>query len=117
MINDQETRRHVVTSYTDAPTHTIAAGFILYPHGEYGFKIGSYDRTQPLVIDPIVVQATYLGGSRTDSITAMAVDQAGNIYLTGTTNSADFPATNTTGTTTSPAVDGLQASAYPSSGR
>jgi len=34
---------------------------------------------------------TYLGGSRADSPTAMAVDEDGNVYLTGWTQSTDFP--------------------------
>ena len=37
---------------------------------------------------------TYLGGSRDDGIAAVAVDAAGNAYLTGGTNSLDFPLVN-----------------------
>jgi uncharacterized protein (TIGR03437 family) len=37
--------------------------------------------------------ATYLGGSSTDSARAMAVDAAGAVYVTGATQSGDFPAT------------------------
>src|SRR5207302_1502860 len=41
-----------------------------------------------------LVYSTYLGGSGEDSALNMAVDTAGNAYLTGGTNSADFPTTN-----------------------
>lgn len=34
---------------------------------------------------------TYLGGSDADTPTAMKVDAAGNVYLTGSTRSTDFP--------------------------
>src|SRR5215469_9243144 len=34
---------------------------------------------------------TYLGGGRDDSCTALELDPAGNIYITGTTTSSDFP--------------------------
>ena len=39
--------------------------------------------------------STYLGGSSLDKSTAMAVDSGGNIYLTGSTQSANFPVTGT----------------------
>ena len=40
-----------------------------------------------------VVYSTYFGGSADDIATAMTVDGAGNVYVTGTTTSLDFPVT------------------------
>jgi glucose/arabinose dehydrogenase len=61
-----------------------------------GFSLGPYDITRPLVIDPVVEFATYLGGSGAeDGLDNMgvAVDSTGHIYVAGTTDSADFPTT------------------------
>jgi hypothetical protein len=41
-----------------------------------------------------LVYATYVGGSRTDGASAIAVDPAGNAYVSGATRSADFPVVN-----------------------
>ena len=51
--------------------------------GTLGFEVGDYDRSRPLVIDPVVLFSTYLGGSNSDGAAAMAVDAGGNVYLTG----------------------------------
>jgi hypothetical protein len=41
-----------------------------------------------------LVYSTYLGGSRGDQGNGIAVDAAGNAYVTGQTHSPDFPAVN-----------------------
>ncbi len=58
-----------------------------------GFKIARYNRSQPLVIDPILVYSTYLGGSGSSVAYSVAMDAAGNAYVAGTTAAADFPVT------------------------
>ena len=55
------------------------------------FELGAYDPSLPLVIDPVISYSTYFGGSGTSSVTGLAVDSSGNLYLTGWTESIDFP--------------------------
>ena len=59
-----------------------------------GFQIASYQPELPLVIDPVLIYATYLGGSSYDYGSAIALDGEGNAYVTGFTPSADFPTTH-----------------------
>src|SRR5262249_28169233 len=48
----------------------------------------------PLVIDPVLVYSTYLGGNSFDVSNDIAVDRQRNIYVTGYTFSTDFPVAN-----------------------
>ncbi len=57
----------------------------------YNFHIASYDKSHPLIIDPVLTYSTYLGGSNIDSGNGIAVDTSGNAYVTGNTYSTDFP--------------------------
>src|SRR5207247_8170598 len=60
---------------------------------EVGFAIAPYDTAAPLIIDPVLSYATYLGGQGDDFAYGIAVDAAGKVYVTGTTTSLDFPTT------------------------
>ncbi|MCC6781438.1 MAG: DUF3466 family protein [Planctomycetes bacterium] len=57
----------------------------------FGFALGAIDPAHPLVIDPIVGYATWLGGSNWDYVLDIAVDPQRNAYVVGQTASADFP--------------------------
>jgi hypothetical protein len=63
--------------------------------GSYGFEVDSYDPSRPLIIDPafFLVYSTYLGGGLTDVGTAIAVDGGGNAFVSGYTESSNFPKT------------------------
>jgi hypothetical protein len=51
-----------------------------------------------------ILYSTYLGGSSYDNAAAIAVDEAGSAYVTGTTNSGDFPTTPGAFMTTCPGI-------------
>jgi hypothetical protein len=69
----------------------VSGEYVEKSGGEFSLSVGSYDRTRALIIDPTVTYATFLGGSSDDAVFGVALDQAGNSYLTGETSSPDFP--------------------------
>ncbi len=56
------------------------------------FALGTYNRKQKLVIDPILTYSTYLGGSGGDVAYGVTLNPAtGEAYVTGETASTNFP--------------------------
>jgi len=67
---------------------------------EVGFAVADYDKTVPLIIDPVISFSTLLGGSAGDDFFTIEAgfsitsDASGNVYVAGITPSADFPRLN-----------------------
>jgi hypothetical protein len=61
---------------------------------EYGFRVGEYDISHPLIIDPKLELSTYVGGSGSDAAMGIAVDIHGNVCIAGYTSSTNFPTKN-----------------------
>lgn len=57
------------------------------------FDLAEYDRSRELIIDPILVYSSFLGGSEFDGGEAITVDAEGNAYIVGRVVSKDFPTT------------------------
>jgi hypothetical protein len=81
----------------------IAGSFALRGADSVGVNVGTYNHSEPLIIDPVLAYSTYLGGSSDDGGGSLAVDSLGNAYITGWTDSSDFPIV---GTSVTPAPNG-----------
>jgi hypothetical protein len=78
--------------YQDGPRREIAGEYVLLGRNTVGVKVGDYDRSRPLVIDPVLTYLSYLGGSSTDRINCAKV--VGNrLFIAGQTANADLSAT------------------------
>ena len=69
----------------------VAGHYLLCKTGEVGFNVAPYDIGKPVVIDPVLVYSTYLGGSSSESGNGITLDADGNAYVTGSTSSSNFP--------------------------
>lgn len=91
---DLRQHKPVVYQQSNGDRQLIAARYMLTDKNEVGIEIGDYDRARELVIDPVLTYSGYLGGSGDDRATSVAVDKEGNVYVTGSTASADFATAN-----------------------
>jgi len=92
-----EMRQHKPIVYQESGSlrHTVDGRYILQAHNRVAFEIGGFDARKPLIIDPVLSFATYLGSpgdelnnalsaaASQSTFPAVAVDQQGYIYVTG----------------------------------
>jgi uncharacterized protein (TIGR03437 family) len=71
----------------------VGGRFRIHRDRTISFETGPYDRSQALVIDPIIDYTSYLGGAAGEIGNAIAADKAGNIYVGGWTASPNLPGT------------------------
>lgn len=70
----------------------VDGAFEISDQQEVSFALADYDRSQPLVIDPVISYSTFLGGTGFDSGRSVRVDPVDRtIVVTGRTDSLDFP--------------------------
>ena len=77
----------------DGTRKSVKARFVQQPNKEIRLALGRYDRRRQLVLDPSISYASYLGGTGQDEGLGVAIDGAGNMYVTGATGSPEFPNT------------------------
>jgi hypothetical protein len=95
-------KKPMIYQEVDGRRLEIAGEYRLEDLREFGFEVAAYDHSRPLIIDPVLVYSSYLGPivshdglaiPYTD-IAGIAVDQASNAYVTGSSRSGDFPTLN-----------------------
>src|SRR6266568_3527378 len=91
---DMHQHKPVIYQEIDGVRRDIDGGYVIKSGKRVGFQIAAYDTSRPLIIDPVVLSySTFLGGSFEDEGSGIAVDAAGNAYVTGMTASINFPTT------------------------
>jgi len=88
----REVRQRKPSVYQDVNGKRIevAARYKLEKDGEVRLALAPYDHASALVVDPVLVYASYLGGATEDEGNGIAVDSTGAAYITGSTEGG-FP--------------------------
>ncbi len=75
---------------TDAGNTPLGSAYRLCDDGSVGFQIFGWDGESPLVIDPVSMWNTFIGGAAPNNTSAQAVtvDAAGNVYIAGYSSSS-----------------------------
>lgn len=84
-------QKPMVYQWIDGEKKWVDAQFVLFGQNEIGFHLSSYNVKETLIIDPVLVYSSFLGGDGNDQGFSISVDNYGHVYVTGTTNSANFP--------------------------
>jgi hypothetical protein len=83
--------RPVVYQLLDGKRRRVSARFVVRARRRFGFAVGAYDRSRPLVIDPAITELATYGGANQDRFLSAAANPNGNLDFTGLTLSNDFP--------------------------
>ena len=83
-------RRPVIYEEGDDARRKLDGGYVV-DGGRVRFHVAGRDARHALVIDPVLGYSAFVGGSGVDQGVGIAVDTAGNAYVTGVTASANFP--------------------------
>ena len=84
-------QRPVIYQELSGGRRMIPGGYVLKGAEQIGFQVAAYDHSRPLIIDPILSYSTYVGGSGAEGLGGITVDGNGNAYITGPTDSSNFP--------------------------
>ena len=97
-VGDGEVIQKPPVTYQRAGSgEVVAVASSYYPEddGSYSIRLGAYDASEALVIDPQVLFTAYLSGSGVEEPLSISRDGNGSIYIVGRSFSNDFPLTGT----------------------
>lgn len=89
-VGDLIEHKPVLYQTAGEKTKPVDGSFRIAADRTVAFEVGPYDRSKALVIDPVLMYSSFLGGSDTDEGHAVAAGNDGALYLTGVTYSTQY---------------------------
>jgi len=86
-----ELRRPTIYQERDGIRQEVSGRFVLRRKDEIGLTIGDYDHSTSLVVDPVLSYSTLIGANNNTQVQGVAVDPAGEVFITGTTFATNYP--------------------------
>jgi hypothetical protein len=75
----------------DGRSAKVSSRFTLDETGHLTFAVPAYNRTLPLTIDPVVSYTKIIGVNNATTVSALQIDSAGDVFVTGATSASDYP--------------------------
>ena len=98
-------QKPLIYQFLNGEKREVAGNYLVTSGHRVTFSVADYDRSKPLILDPILNYSTYLGGSGDENYilpVGIAVDASGDTFVAGETTSVDFPAGTNAGITINP---------------
>jgi hypothetical protein len=84
-------QKAVVYQPTSSGKQGVESHYAVTADGDVAFELGDYDRSEKLIIDPVVTFVRFIGGSVSDDqLAGLASDSSGAVFAAGTTSSINF---------------------------
>jgi hypothetical protein len=89
-----ELQKPIIYQSTEDGLKKPVTGKFVVNGNTVSLRIGNYRKDRELVIDPVLNYSTLIGANNSTTVSAVAADASGDMYITGTTNATNYPVVN-----------------------
>lgn len=83
----------VYQEQTDKSRRPVNGNFVVRGN-EVSLRIEDYEKDKPLIVDPVLSFSTLIGANNSTTVSGVAADESGDMFITGTTFATNYPTVN-----------------------